>query len=309
MNLNQLKYFVAVAKHGSFRRAAKELNISQPALSNSIKTLEEFLGAKLLERGPHQITRTPYGVVTEKFFSSALRSVDRATREIELMKRGSRGHVNIGAPTGLMSDLLPKIIGALRKKHPSYTFSVHFANFEQLLVRLREGTLDVLVTGYWNEAHLASDLTVESFAKASMSIYCRSQHPLVGKKEVSLQDLAEHEWILPDSPLTRSFLKSAFGGVGHFSTVNQPITSDFIPFIHAMMLSADLIGLISDYYVKDFVAEGSLVKLECASFADEVNVGLIYFEDRLRTPAMYAFLKMARDLGRASFKEEVDAHS
>lgn len=65
MTINHMRYFLAAVKHGNFRRAAEELNISQPVLSNSIKTLEEYLGAQLLERSNKTF---PCSVICANFF-------------------------------------------------------------------------------------------------------------------------------------------------------------------------------------------------------------------------------------------------
>ncbi|QLC26396.1 LysR family transcriptional regulator [Parasphingopyxis algicola] len=300
MNLNQLRYFVAVVKHGSFRRASEELNISQPALSNSIKNLENFLGAELLKRGPKGVVATPYGNAIEAFFSSAIYSVERATHEIDLMKKGSRGHVSIGAPSGLLGQLVPEIIAEVRKDHPEYTFSVSFAYLNELLNQLRDGHVDFLITTYWPEANLTKDLVIESFADIDLSIFCRPQHPLARKRTVDLEDLASSEWIIPDSPGTRSFIKDLFGE-SHLTTIKEPISSGYVPFIHAMMLKMDLIGIIPDYFVADFVRHGQLVPLNCETTTRDLRAGIIYFQDRLRTPAMFSFLKTAQRIGKAHF--------
>lgn len=301
MNLNQLRYFVAVAKYGSLRSASEHLNISQPALSNSIKKLEEVLGAQLLRRSPKGMVMTSYGYAIEAFFNSALNSVERATQEIELMKKGSRGHISVGAPAGLMQELVPNIITSLREDHPEYTFSVTFAYLNELLDQLRKGHLDFLVTTYWPEANLTDDLVVESFATIDLSIFCRSQHPLSKKDHIELEDLLSSEWIIPDSPGTKTFLQDLFGEA-YLSTVRQPITSGHVPFIHSMMLKMDLIGIIPDYLVADYVEEGELVKLKFQAPPRDLRAGLIYFQGRVKTPAMFSFLKTARKMGQIYFK-------
>lgn len=302
MNLNQLRYFNAVVKFGSFRRASQELNISQPALSNSIRTLEELLGVELLDRGAKLVSPTPYGAVIETFFASALLSVERAKHEIELMKMGSRGHVTIGAPSGLMSELVPEIIAEVRKEKPDYTFSVQISYLDQLIDQLREGHIDVLITTYWPEIGMAEDLTIEGFAEVGVSIYCRPEHPLATKKGIELKDLSSSEWILPNSPVTRGFIKEIFGE-SHLSTVKQPITSDFIPFIYASMLKLDLLGIIPDFFVRDLVDCGKLVALDYHPTAKTMRVGMIYCAERLRTPAMFKLVNVARSVSQRRLED------
>jgi LysR family cyn operon transcriptional activator len=110
MNVNQLRYFIAIVENRSFRSASEVLNVSQPALSNSIKTLEELLQVQLFERGKHGVLPTAYGKVLYQFFKSAVQTIERGSREVESMRDGSKGHLNIGAPTGMIDLFLPRIV-------------------------------------------------------------------------------------------------------------------------------------------------------------------------------------------------------
>lgn len=301
MNLNQLRYFVSVVEHGSFKRAAESLHISQPALSNSIRKLELHLGADLLERGPKGVVPTPYGYATLSFFNSAIKSVKRATDEIELMKKGSRGHINLGALSGLMGELAPEIVLAtLHKAHPDLTFSVRFSYLHELLELLREGHVDFILATYWPEANITDDMTVCTFANMKLSIFCRPDHPLNRKTPVTQEDLASAQWIIPDSPGSRWLLESVFGE-SYLTTIKQPITSSYVPFIHSMMTKTDLLGIVPDYFVRDLVNNGRLVRLPYNVKQKNLRTGIIYYRDRLRTPAMHAFLKAATEVGMSHF--------
>ena len=300
MNLNQLRYFIAIVKHGSFGKAAEELNISQPALSNSIKKLEWQFKVDLLDRGPKGVHPTPYGQAIETFFQSAVDSYERALQEVELMKRGSRGHVTIGTLSGLMIDLVPEIIIALRERYPHFTYSVRFAYLDSLLEQLRDGHIDFVLATYWPEANITSDMTVRSFADMDLSIYCRPQHWLAGRVDVTLDDLAECEWIIPDSPGSRGFIKAIFGE-DYRTTIKEPVLSGYVPFIHSMMLKSDMLGVVPSYFVEHFVRDGGLVRLDFDIAAQQLHTGLIYYQGRMRTPAMLAFVETATDVAKRTF--------
>jgi DNA-binding transcriptional LysR family regulator len=294
----QIKYFLTLAEVQSFRRAAELLSISQPALSNSIKNLEGEYQAELFERGPGGVRLTEFGRALYGFLRNASDSIERGRREVELIKKGSRGHLSIGAPTGLIDQLLPEVIARMSAASKGFSFGVRYGYLDALLLGVRGWQLDVLLTTYWPEAKLASDLIVEPFADLTLSIYCRASHPLVRKGEVTLADLSKAQWILPETGGMRSFVQDIFGA-GHLSVVNRPITHDYPPFMIQMLKRMDLLSLIPDYVVADEVKSGALHKLQYAAFRPTLHAGVIYLRDRHMTPALQAFIRTAKEVGEA----------
>lgn len=295
MNLTHLRYFAAVTKRGSFRRAAEDLHISQPALSNSVKKLEGLLGVQLLERSPQGVFPTAFGEALNHFALSALDAVRRGELEIELLKHGSKGHIRVGAPGGIIEQVIPPIIADVTKSEPNYGFSVTFGYLDDLLEQLTDGRIDFLVTTYWPQANLTENLVIEPLVDLSLSIYARAKHPLANEANVTLQQLEQAEWTVPESPGTRSFVRSIFGE-NHLGILRQPVFSNHVPFIHAMMETKDLLSIIPDYVVRDFVLDGRFVKIDYPSITTEFSAGIIYLQGRTRTPAMTAFLESARHI-------------
>jgi len=285
-----------VVKRGSLRRASEDLNISQPALSNSLKNLEELLGVLLLERSPQGVFPTAFGDALNQCALSALASMDRGKLEIDLLKRGSKGHIRVGAPGGMIEQIVPEIIADINGQKRDYGFSVTFGYLNYLLDQLIDGKVDFLISTYWPQANLTANLAVDHLADLSLSIFARPSHPLADKKNVSFEDISKAQWILPDSPGMRNFVKNIFGE-GHASVIHQPIFSDHIPFIHSMMEKMDLLCIIPDYVVANEVRDGRFVALDYPKIETEFSAGLIYLEGRSHTPAMVAFIEAAKRIG------------
>lgn len=298
MYTKQIKYFLTLAEVQSFRRAAEALSISQPALSNSIKNLETEYQAELFERGPGGVRLTEFGRALYGFLRNAADSLERGRKEVELLKKGARGHLAIGSPTGLIDQLLPEVIGRMSTVSKGFSFSIRYGYLDELLLGVRGWQLDVLLTTYWPEAKLGPDLAVETFADLGLSIYCRASHPLLEKSAVTLADLAKAQWILPETGGMRSFIQDIFGA-GQMGLLNRPITHDYPPFMIRMLTRMDLLSLIPDYVVTDQVREGSLRRIDYSAFQPKLHAGLIYRRDRHMTPALQAFIHVARDLGAA----------
>lgn len=298
MYTKQIKYFLTLAEVQSFRRAAEILSISQPALSNSIKNLEGEYQVELFDRGPGGVRLTEFGKALYGFLRNASDSIERGRREIELIRRGSRGHLAVGAPTGLIDQLLPEVIGRLSTQSKGFSFNVRYGYLDALLLGVRGWQLDVLLTTFWPDAKLAQDLVVEPFADLGLSIYCRAAHPLARKGEVALSDLSKAQWILPETGGMRSFVQDIFGA-GHFSVLNRPVTHDYPPFMIQMLQRMDLLSLIPDYVVADEVRAGTLKRIDYAAFRPTLHAGVIYLRDRHMTPALQSFIRIAREVGES----------
>lgn len=143
MELRHLRYFVAVAEHLHFGRAAKQLNISQPPLSHQIKNLEEEIGVRLLLRNNKEVRLTPAG---KHFLGAAKNCIATLDREITLTQRiaeGQHGRISIGFSGTMSFHLIPSIVKHLNRSHPGIDIRLQqLTTFDQV-VGLLHGDLDV----------------------------------------------------------------------------------------------------------------------------------------------------------------------
>jgi LysR family hydrogen peroxide-inducible transcriptional activator len=145
VTLRHLRYFVALARHLHFGRAAEACAISQPALSMQIKELEEALGGVLLERRARQVAVTKFGEEAAKRARDILSLVD----ELGDFARASRdrlvGRLRIGVIPTIAPYLLPKVIGNLNRTHPELDLHVRETLTPKLIQELTEGRLDTAI--------------------------------------------------------------------------------------------------------------------------------------------------------------------
>ena len=146
MELRQLRYFSEVVRQGSYRRAAARLNITQPALSKSIRALETELGVRLLERGMHGVSPTPFGSVLFDGAELISRDLNRTIEHIHRLNHGaSGGTVRIGGMTTVMRWILPPVAKVLARVNPTARIDVHIALVDDLLALLETGGIDLAV--------------------------------------------------------------------------------------------------------------------------------------------------------------------
>jgi LysR family nitrogen assimilation transcriptional regulator len=118
VDIRKLRYFVGIAEAGGFRRAARNLHVAQPALSNQIRELEAEFGMKLLDRGPLGVSLTEEGqrLLTES--REIIERIDRLQSSIERPKGPIQGQVKVGVPTSVSAFLFGPLMARLRQCHP-----------------------------------------------------------------------------------------------------------------------------------------------------------------------------------------------
>jgi DNA-binding transcriptional LysR family regulator len=142
MDLVKLRYFQTVAKTLHFRRAATLLNVSQPPLSKSIKTLEDELGAQLFLRSKRRVELTPAGEVLLKRCERIFQELEDAKTEVKRYSRGEKGTIRIGCEDGTTFSVLPPVLQTFKRRYPAISCSVVTQSVAQQVTGLSTGDLD-----------------------------------------------------------------------------------------------------------------------------------------------------------------------
>lgn len=214
MDLRDLQYFSAVVRTRYFRRAAKEMGITQPAITKAIQRLERNLGAILLQRTTRGAAPTQAGAALMVRVRQIENSIEAAQRQVRDLAEGKAGHVRIGAGATMLADILPNACAELLEVHPLVTLKIVGDMNDNLLKSLRSGELDLVVSGL--PEHPAQDLVQEPLMKDELCIITRAGHPIVGPQRCSLGQVASLRWALPARPvfsrvvLDRSFTDRGF---------------------------------------------------------------------------------------------------
>lgn len=145
--MRQLEIFLAVARVGSFRRAAERVHLSQPALSQHVGELERGLGARLFERRGRTVTLTEAGRILEEHALRVLATLDGAQQAIADLVGGARGSLVVGASTTPGLYLLPGLMGAFEREQPGISVDLHIANSRTIEEQVRANELDLGVVG------------------------------------------------------------------------------------------------------------------------------------------------------------------
>jgi len=145
MEVHQLRYFCAVARHGTFTRASEVEHVAQPSLSQQILKLEAELGARLFDRLPRSAKLTVFGKAFLPKAERILRELEEAKTELRDMSGIEKGDVLVGIIPTIAAYLLPQLLNGFTARYPLITIKVVEDITATLLQRLHEGTIDVAV--------------------------------------------------------------------------------------------------------------------------------------------------------------------
>jgi len=176
--LRQLEYAVAIADEGHIGRAAAACAVSQPALSTQLQELERRLGLTLFERGRHGATVTPEG---EPVIEQARKVLAAASDLVSVASDRSGdlvGPLSIGIIPTMAPYLLPAVVSEVRRRYPRAQAHLHEVRTDDLLVRLRDGRLDL---GVLAGPLRGDDLEVASLARDPFLLALPEDHPLAGE--------------------------------------------------------------------------------------------------------------------------------
>jgi DNA-binding transcriptional LysR family regulator len=193
MELRDIEYFAVVAEHGNVRRASEALGLSPPALSKSLRRLEQSMQAKLVDRTAKGVALTPVGTALLAQVQRLRVTLRDIKREAEDLSQGRAGHLRIGVGATTVEDL-PEAYTALLKAAPSLTGQVIVADNDVMVPALRNGELDLIFNvipdapydGCFQE-HLFDDEFV---------VCASADHRLAKRKRVAISDLVQERWTL-----------------------------------------------------------------------------------------------------------------
>src|SRR5256885_15103420 len=192
MNVDELRWFVAVAERGRVTRAAEELHISQPALSRALSRMQRELGMNVFDRSGRNLRLNRYGELYLEHARRALAELGSGQRAIEDMAGGERGLISLGFAPTLSTWLVPALVSAFRAEHPGPRFQLHQDAVGQLVDALRDGGVDLLITPRPGDPAL----TWHVLGGERLQLVVPPGHRLAGRKRVRLAQAAGERFVM-----------------------------------------------------------------------------------------------------------------
>lgn len=197
MELRQLRYFVAVARHRHITRAAEALHVTQPALSQQIRRLETELGVALLHRTPRGVEPTPAGDEFLGRAESILAEVEGLVAGMDAHAGASRGMARVGAPIGDPVDL-PDILAGFGIEHPGIGLTLRHTRAGEAAELLRHGRIDLAVVADGPGPDTPPGVTRVALREQPLRIMLAADDPLGAQGPISLWALRDRAFVLAE---------------------------------------------------------------------------------------------------------------
>ena len=245
MDLRDLRYFEAIAEFEHIGRASAKLHRTQPALTSSVRRLEQACGAPLLERAGRGIRLTPAGQVLLKWAQRMRFDVEDARREIADLHGGLSGHLRIGIVPTAAQFILPPAARQLMAAAPGVTLKTVVGLIDTLKPLLRAGELDLMVG---TESPDEAGFTSQRLAEDAIVVAAAARHPVLATRP-TLKDLTAYHWVLqPPGAPTRDWLDHSFDRK-RLPRPRVQVESTMLLMLPALIAETGLLSFISRHHL------------------------------------------------------------
>jgi LysR family transcriptional regulator, low CO2-responsive transcriptional regulator len=288
MDFDQIETFLEVARLSSFSRAAERRFRTQPAISSQIRSLEEEVGAKLLDRSGGRVAVTAAGKVFQKYAEETIEQRRMMLIALAEMHRIPRGEIVVSANEGTCLHILPEVFAEFKKQYPNVAVGVKRSEHQKILEAIIENSSDF---GVVSMPIKDKRYTVVPIHRDELVLITPVSHPLSGKKEVSLADVAQYPLLLPKLGRTRDTLETLFHERHLKPIVSMELDSSEL----TKRFVAANVGL--SFIPRSNVTEDVKAKVLCAlKISDAVlqrDLALVFRTDKALSRAALAFIEIA----------------
>ena len=293
MNIKHLEHLLALADTGSFSRAAEKLFITQSALSRSIQSPEEDLGAKVLDRIGKRNELTPLGQDVVARARHIVRDAAELRHSARLLQGGGRGAISVGLGSGPAALLMLPLLCAATTQ-TGMRVAVTQGPVELQMLQLRSRQLDAMVVDM-RRVIPATDLNIESMAELRAGFVVRAQHPLAAEKKVTLADVLRYP--VASTPLSDEVARLLVDQFGPQANPSEMVTlrcDDVASLVQtAARTDAIFLGVLAT--ARSGLDDGSMVELQLTPpLAATARFAYVTLAGRTEAPAMAYFREFVR---------------
>ncbi|MFI5537967.1 LysR substrate-binding domain-containing protein [Nocardia sp. NPDC051900] len=292
MELQQMRYVIAVAETNSFTRAAERCLVVQSALSHQIARLERELGARLFERTSRRVRLTPAGAAFLPAARQCLDAAERAAAEVAAAVGEVRGRLAVGLIPTVAAVDIPEALRDFRRRHPHVRISLRVGASEELVEKVEQGAIDVAFLGLPTTAR-PRGVVAHELARDRHVAVVALDHPLAGERSIDLRTLSAEVFVdLPAGTAGRLQSDQAFTAAGLDRDVAFEVTS--ADYIARLVRPGLAIAMLPSTYVPQLEGVTTIEVTDAPARVEYV------IWSRSRTPAATAFLTVLGITAQAS---------
>ena len=304
LRLRHLRCFLEIGRLGSLSAAAEALHVSQPAMSKTVRELEDILGVNLFDRSGRQLTLTRAGRTYQQYVGSVMIDLRRAHALVQDAPQ-QKTRLKVGALPTASTDLLPNAALELMVTRPDCLVCVSTGPNAMLMSQLREGELDIIVGRMTLEVSMNSLTFLQLYSEKVIPVV-RAEHPLFrdGRTDTTLMDTALEAYplMLPPAdaviyPIVRAYLYNH--GISDPDPMFENVS---LAFGRSVVQRSDTVWFVSKGVVLNELEEGTLKALPLEDELPGGPVGVSLRENTVMSPELQALITALTnsDVARAS---------
>ena len=303
LRLRDLFVFFTVVEYGSMAKAATNLGVSTPSISEVIASLEHALGVRLLDRSPKGVVTTPYGDALLARGRAAFDELRQGIRDIEFIADPRGGEVRIGCPESIAAGLLVPVLERLSRQFPRVRLHVEQVHTPTVqFPELHERKVDLVLARLVKlpvEGLLDEDLNAEILFNDPFSLVVSEKSKWARRRKIELTDLADEPWIMtPLDALGGAFVAEAFRMRG-LKPPNLVITTFSIHLRNNLVGSGQFITALPVSVLRINGRRHSLKELPIELPVQPSPVAIVTLRNRTLSPAVQLFIQCAREVARS----------
>lgn len=285
--LRQIRYFIAVANLGQFSRAAKELNVSQSALTTAIKQLEEMVGGELLKRSTQGVSLTHEGKLFMDHARRVVIAVEEAMRSPTKRREDVSGRLHLAMTYTVAGYYIAPYIEDFSETYPNVELQLTEASRPEIEEGLKSGKFDIAVMLTSNIAD-QEKIVFETLIRSRRRLWLSMHHDLFGMENITLQDVAKYPYVMltvdeASNTAQRYWNQSAY----HPNTLFR---TSSVEAVRSIVASGMGVTILSDMVYRPWSLDGRRVEaIQLTQAIPTMDVGLAWSRDVERNPTCIAF--------------------
>lgn len=305
MKFDHLRTFQKVALTSSFTRAARELFLTQPAVSQQIKALEDKYGVKLFDRKGKMINLTGEGKVLFSKVNSFLNELHDIERMFEDFSMQPVGSIDIASTAIFSTYFLPRTMGAFNKKYPGIQLELHTGNSHTVITRLLEGSAEI---GFGGVVKQESEINHILLHREPFVLVVGAEHPLVSRNIIKVEDLQPYPFIWREhGTLIRRKMEEMFGGNQSTTIFNNVIEVQNVETVKRLVEEGYGVTIIPEIAVKREINSGWLRKKFLIGLDIQASYYLLHPRKRPLSKHALSFLKQLKETVQLAYSKDFSA--
>ena len=298
IQMQQIRHFVALIDAGGFHRAAKDLGISQPGLTRSIKRLEATLGQEFIARSAKGVSANASGRALYEYGVRVLNETRRMIMEVDEIKGDPGVVIRVGLAANFLDFALAATLADFALHRPATRLIITQGYFPDVLAGVRRGVLDIAIS-LWPVHGSAPDLVVEPVLRSVSSVICGPHSRFFEAKRATMADLAEAPWVLSGLEEAEGFVSRLFESNGLAPPPILVKTNSF-HVVQSILEAQDVVGLVPNITLDALLDGSPLVRIRTGAKEVSADAVMAYMPHITASPRLNALIGTIRHHYRKS---------